>query len=327
MLLLRSPNRRCAAVLAIAAIALVPPVAARAQGGLLGGLKKRATEAVEQRATQKANQKIDDAARKLVDKSFDSMFGGGDDGKSGGKGGSKGGRLGGFSLLPNAPTEDIYDFDAALTYEVVDLSEKKTADQTVLMTLLFNRAGSYSAVKLAPEQRAKDDGELFAIFDVKNESMVMLMNSEKDKASVAYGWKEAKQYSAPPTPQKPSSPGAPVTTRTVPDANPMTFTSLGTRTIAGYKSEGFKGENTDGGAEIWVSRDPRLPSGRMMGTVSALRQTRGVMPSEYPTGLLMEVNSVDKKTGGRGRMTVKSIDVKSKTRIDMSEYPRLGKAK
>jgi hypothetical protein len=193
----------------------------------------------------------------------------------------------------------------------------------MLVTMLLNSDGNYSGTRLSPEKAKKGDGDIFAIFDLKNESMVMLMSSDKEKMSMAYSWKDAKQYSAANAPPK-SSGGAPATTTVSPTAKPMTFSSLGKRTIAGYSAEGYKGENEDGDAEVWVTRDAGLPSGRMLGPSASMRQMRGVMPGSYPTGLLLEVISTDRKSGDKGRMTIKSVDTKSKTRIDMSEWPRLG---
>jgi hypothetical protein len=188
--------------------------------------------------------------------------------------------------------------------------------------MLLNSDGKYSGTRLVPEDTKKGDGDLFAIFDLKNESMVMLITADKKKMSMAYGWKNAKHYGDGLT--EPATGSDPATTVASPTARPMTFTSLGTRTIAGYSAEGYKGENEDGDAEVWVTRDADLPSGHLMGTSASIRQMRGVLPGSYPTGTLLEVISTDRKSGDKGRMTIKSVNSTSKTRIDMSEYPRVG---
>lgn len=294
----------------------------------LGGLRKRAADAVERKANQKIDQKIDEAAQKLVDKSFDSAFGSLDGSSSSSDNSKSGGSSRIFSMLPNAPTEDHYDFDAVFTYEIENMPKgKPSPDDKGLMVMHFNSEGKYTGARMAAANPKKDDGELFAIFDVKNESMVMLMTSDKkEKASMAYSWKDAKQYSAA---QSPSS-GEVVTSGQAGHtsaAKPMTFSSLGKKTIAGYSADGYKGENEDGEVEVWVSKDPKLSYGRMMGASSSMKQMRGVMPGTYPTGMLLEVTSVDRKSGDKGRMTVKSIDTKANVRIDMNEYPRIGKTK
>lgn len=304
------------------------PTDASAQG-ILRGIKKKASDAVERKANQKVDQKIDEAAQKLVDRSFDSVFGdpagggSGADGKSGGSSGSA--RI--FAMLPNAPTEAHYDFDAVFTYEMESMPKgKPSKDGTMLMEMNFNSDGKYMGTRIAPEQSRKDDSEVFAIFDIKNESMVMLLKSESGKASMAYSWKEAQRF-ANARPSAASTPAATAAPTQAPNVKPMTFSSLGKRTIAGYSAEGYKGENEDGDVELWVSNDPSLQFGRMMGASASMKQVRGVMPGNHPAGMLLEVTSTDRKDGDKSRMTIKSIDTKANVRIDMSDYPRIGQTK
>jgi hypothetical protein len=167
---------------------------------------------------------------------------------------------------------------------------------------------------------------VFAIFDVKNESMVMLINGDNNqKSSIAYSWKDAKKYSQPaPT----STTGGVSTVETAspsPNAKPMTFTSLGSKTILGYAVEGYRGENEDGSMDVWVSKDPKLAYGRIMGASASMKQMRGMgTGANYPAGMTLEVSTVDKKSGDKSLMTAKSIDTHANVRVSMSEYPRIG---
>ena len=324
MSVLRSSSRSMRALLFMSlSLALSPFGNAIASAQGIGGFGRRITDAVERKATQKVDEKIDQATQKIVDHSFDSVFGADNTKNSAGKSDGSS-RM--FSMLPNAPTEDHYDFDAVFTYEVENLSKGKTSDDNVLISMHFNSENKYTGTRIAAVNPKKGDGDVFAIFDVKNESMVMLMTSEKDKMSIAYSWKDAKRYAATPEPTTRDVPAAaPPVTATI--DKPMTFSSLGTRTIAGYSASGYKGENENGDVEVWVTKDPSLSYGRMMGASSSMKQMHGVMPGTYPNGMLLEVLSTDRKTGDKGRMTIKSIDTKAHVRVDMSEYPRLGKAK
>ncbi|MEO7362098.1 MAG: DUF4412 domain-containing protein [Gemmatimonadaceae bacterium] len=319
----RLPSLGVALSFAFVASSALVATSASAQ---LGGLRKRATDAVERKANQKIDQKIDEAAQKLVDNSFDSVFGVADGSNKSG-GGKSGGSSRIFAMLPNAPTEDHYDFDAVFTYDIESMPKGKPSnDDKGSMVMLFNSEGKYTGAKMGSANK-KDDAEIFAIFDVKNESMVMLMTSDKkEKMSMAYSWKDAKQYAA----TQPPASGEVVTTTSASSGTPvkpMTFSSLGKKTIAGYSADGYKGENEDGDVEVWVSKDPKLSYGRMMGASSSMKQMHGVMPGSYPAGMMLEVTSTDRKSGDKGRMTVTSIDTKANMRIDMSEYPRIGKAK
>ena len=317
------------AVVLLAASVLARPTLA--QGGLLGGLKKRAGEAVERAASERLNREIDAAAQKMVDRSFDTMFGavgGGAGGTGGGTGGgTEGGKAPRFALLPNAPTEAAYEFDATLTYEIESQPAGKPAGEKALLTMLVRRDGRYMGTRIAPEQRKRDDPELTAIFDVGNESMVMLMQTEKEKTSIAYSWKEAKQYAATTPAATPDAGGSVPSTILTPDGKPMTFKALGRRTIAGREAEGYQAADENGEVEVWVTQDAGLPSSRFMGPAASMRQMKGVLPSAYPAGLLVEVVSTERKSGNRGRMVLRSIDKAARVRVDMQEYPRLGKGK
>lgn len=293
-----------------------------------GGLKKigdRAKEAAERKTEQKINQKIDEATSKLVDKSFNSVFG--DDDNSSGGGGAKksggGSRL--FSMLPNAPTEARYDFTSELTYDIENMPKGKPNGEDLTMTMHFNRDKSYAGARLIQKGKP-NDGAFEMIFDVPNESMVMLFESDTGKFSMAYSWKDAKRYAETAPATAPSGGGSVATTTTRPDPTPLTYTKLGSRTIAGFKTEGYRAEDDKGIVDVWVANDPSLTYGRMMGATSGMKGMRGAMPDAYPVGMLMASESTDKRTGDKTRMTVTSVNNKANVSIDMSKYPKLGAA-
>ena len=311
--------------LAASALVLLATSATPASAQILKKLGDRAKEAAERKTEQKINQKIDEATSKLVDRSFNSVFG--DDKESGGSsksGGSKGGgRL--FSLLPNAPTEATYDFHSVFTYEIEALPKGKSNGEVLEMTMQFNREKPYAASRLMNKQKPSD-GAFHMIFDAKNESMVMLFESDTGKFSMAYSWKEAKKYAESQPATTPSSSGAVATTPVRQDAPLMNYTKLGSRKIAGFDTEGYRAEDESGIADVWVANDKSLTYARMMGATSSMKGMRGAMPDAYPVGMLMASETTDKKTGDKTRMIVTSVNTKANVQIDMSKYPKLGAA-
>ncbi len=301
--------------LSLALGALSAPVAS---AQILRKIGQRATNAVERKTESKVNQKIDQAADRLVDKSFDSVFGD-DTGKNGGKSSGNRGGSSMFKMIPNAPTEDHYDFNVVLTYEIENRPKGGAASDKAEMLMNFSTTNEYAGVKLKAAEPKKGDGDLFAIFDVKNEAMVMLFNSEDGKFSIAYGWHDAVKYadtvSAPKT-----TGGAAGTTTTTANGSTMTWTKIGSRKIAGYSAEGYRGEDDKSVVEVWVSTDASLAFGRLMGATSSMKQLRGSVPANHPVGMLMETNTTDKKNGDKGRMTVTSVDKNASVRINMSDY-------
>ena len=294
---------------------------------ILKKIQQRASDAVERKTEDKINQKIDKAADRLVNKSFDSVFG--DDKTSDGKSSNSSATRGGssmFKLIPNAPTESHYDFNVVLTYEIESSPKGKPSGDKGEMLMNFSTVNQYAGVKIKAAEPKKGDGDLFAIFDVKNEAMVMLFNSEDGKFSIAYGWHDAVKYADTVTAPKTTSTGT-ATTTTTPDGQTMTWTKIGKRTIAGYSADGYRGEDDKSILEVWVSTDASLSFGRMMGATSSMKQLRTNVPANHPVGLLMETNSTDKKTGDKGRMTMTSVDKKADVHINMSDYPRPGNGK
>jgi hypothetical protein len=303
-----------------AALFLLSIPQAEAEGQLGRLLERKAKEAVERKAEAKVDQKIDEMAGKLVDRSFESIFGAeGPEGAAPSGTGAEGGAAtrragaGMFAAMPNAPTEERYDFDLVISYDL-ELTEKgKRSEEMATMLTHYSRSAPYTGTRMTPNDAKKSDGEAFIIFDAKNESMVMLMTSEDGKFSMAYGWKDAQAYAE----------AADATGAKGADAEPVNFERIGTKSIAGYSAEGYRSTTEDGTTEIWVSRDAALAPGRMFGANASMKQMRGIIPDGQPMGALLEVNTLN-KGGDRMVMRATKVDTSARVRIEMSEYPKVG---
>jgi hypothetical protein len=310
----------------VAALLVASASSARAQ--LIRGIGRRAADAVERKAEQKIDRKIDEkieqAADRIVNRSFDAIFGpestGQESKSSGGGGSAAGARL--FSLMPNAPTEAHYDFDVVLSYEVVDSPKSRKAEPDGLMMMHFNSGGQFGGARFTSTDASKKNNEAFIIFDGKNESMVMLFAADEGKFSVAYGWKDAARYVDTNAGKTPSAGTA---TPAEAEADAIRFSKLGTKTIAGYKADGYRSEDEKTIVDMWVSTDASIAYSRMMAASSTMKQMRGTVPSTQPVGMLLETVFTDRQSGDKGRMTAIKIEKNAKVRVDMQEYPRAGK--
>jgi hypothetical protein len=301
---------RISACVAILAAFSTP---ARAQG-ILDRIKKKATDAV----TQKAEDKIDALSQKMVDNSFAALFGdSAGAGAGGGKGGSGGAGLP-FSIGTNAKTESIYSFNVVTTMEI---ESSKQAGKAVLTTL-FNTSEPYVGMKIVSPDDKKANGTAFIVLDSKNQAMVMMMSTDTSKFSMAYGWSEAQKYAPPPSA---STPKEQVNWDTVKVWR--NYSRIGTKNIAGYAADGYRTESPDVNAEVWVSRDRTLGGGGMFGASSGLKQMKGRLPADYPQGMLLQMTSVNNKTGEKVSMTVTNIDTNAHVTYAMSDYPRRGAGK
>ena len=125
----------------ILSLSLAAICAPSAPAQILKKIGQRATDAVERKAESKVNQKIDQAADRLVDKSFDSVFGSDtpSDGKNGAKSSGNRGGSSIFKMIPNAPTEDHYDFNVVLTYEIENRPKGGAATDKAEMLMNFSK--------------------------------------------------------------------------------------------------------------------------------------------------------------------------------------------
>ena len=101
--------------------------------------KKKAADAVTQKAEDKVNSKIDELSQKMVDNSFATIFG---DWASATTGDAKGATSGGgsaghglpFSIGGNAKTESSYTFNVVTTMEIVSSKQDGKAVLTTSST-------------------------------------------------------------------------------------------------------------------------------------------------------------------------------------------------
>lgn len=297
-------------------ISLATPV--RAQG-IFGRIKKKAADALTQKTEDKINSKIDELSQKMVDNSFATIFG---DSVGAATGGGAGGRAGHglpFSILGNAKTESNYTFNIVTTMEIVSSKE----DGKAVLTTLYNTSEPYVGMKIVSPDDKKSNGTAVIVLDSKNQAMVMLMSTDTSKFSMAYGWANAQKYAQSATATATATtPPPPVNWDTVKVWK--SYTKIGTKTIAGYSADGYRMETTDGVGEVWVSHDPALAGGGMFGAGAELKQLKGRVPADYPVGMLLQMTSMDNKTGEKVSMTVTNVDTHAHTTYAMSDYPSIG---
>ena len=332
----------CAALLA----ALATPSHAQ---GILGGLAKKVSDAASQKAQDKVNSKIDEMTQKMVDNSFDAMFGSsekpaaapppaaatggaaaapatGTTTTAGAGGGASTGA--GPSAMPfwtnnDAKTESSYNFNIVTTMEI---ASSKNGDDKAILKMHYNTKEPYTGTLIiSADPKKQQQGSAFVVLDAKNQSMVMLMSSDKSKFSMAYGWSDAGKYASSAPGSASPTPRQQVNWDTVKVWN--NFSRIGSKTIAGYAADGYRMERPDGNAEIWVSHDPRLDVGDMFAANSGLRQMRGRIPDGYPQGMLLQLTGVNTKTGETVTMTVTSIDTNANVTYNMADYPKAGTQK
>ena len=284
-----------------------------ADGQIFNRLKDRAKKAAEDKVEEKLSNEVEKAAERAVEKSWQSIFGE--------EFGSEGDGINvSFTMNSNAVTEEAYRFDVITTMEVETVQKNGNSDGPMIMKMHFNEAESYSGTKFSGEQVDESEGEMFMIYDLKNESMVMLMENEDGKFSFAYDWKQARSLAEDFKEMAPDS-------TTESDQEEMeeweNFEEIGTKTISGLECRGYRSENEDTMMEYWVTEDEDLGIQKMLRINEQTKELKGNVPENYPAGMLMEMIQEDLNSGEKTTMRVTDINRNASVTYIMSDYPAM----
>lgn len=295
-------------VSAFIAIAFLFVTATDASSQVLKRLQQKAQGAVERKVEQKVDEKIEKMADKLVNNSFDAVFG---DMEANADGTPR--RLP-FTMGADVPKEDVYSFDTVVTMEIESFKSNGSSDGKAEMLMHLNDGAQYTGTRISSDDMRKSNSDLFIIYDFKNESMLMLMDSEGSKMSMGYKWTEALSAIQDSI-----------------DANEDInwdeaetwngYKRIGTRTIAGYKCDGYEYEDENATMQIWVTREVEIGWHTMFGANANTKQLKGRIPDEYPYGMMMELTSTSKKNGEKAVMKVTNINERANIRYVMADYP------
>lgn len=287
---------------------LSTPVAAQ----VLKKLQQKATDAVERKLDAKVDEKIDQMADKLVNKSFDAVFGDMEQAKT-----KDGTPI--FTFGENVALESSYRFNTVITMEFEVTSDKGKEKENMDMIMHFTDDGMFSGTRFVSKDKSQDNTDLFIIYDFKNEAMVMLMNSDNEKMSMAYSWKGAVEEVEMADSLKNVDWEA--------TDEWGSYRRMGKKSVAGYSCDGYEYSNEGGKVELWVTRELKDTYYAQFGASTNSKQLKGTVPDAYPYGMLMEMNTIDNTTGEKASMRVTKVDKNANVTYSMADYPRVGAMK
>lgn len=305
-------------------IVLVAVFTSGAEAQIFKKLKKKAQQAFEQKAEEKIDEEMQKAANKMVNNSWDAIFGNmalnGENAELP------------FIFNGNATTEDVYRFNTITTMKITNERSDGSSDPPVFMDMHFNDEAQYTGTAFRGGEMDKAGGEVFIIYDFKNAAMVMLLSSEDGKFSFAYDWQQALDYADETMAQADS-----MASDTAPAPEEINwdevdewngYTKIGTRTIAGYKCDGYRSENTDGNGsmEVWVTRDATHGMANMFKANTNAKQLKGHMPENYPYGMMIEMTAVD-ENGDKTMMEITDVKKNVDVSYTMADYPAINPTK
>ena len=281
-----------------------------AEAQLLKRLKNKAADAAAKKAEEKLAAELERRAQQMVEKSWNSIFGDVEENNEGKTGSPF------FKMNSNVKTEDSYHFNTVTTMKIETVKSDGKSDPPALVEMHFNDEGMYTGSKFSGEDIDRQDGDVFIIYDFKNSSMIMLMNAEDDKFSIAYDWEQSLQQ---------NEMLADNTSQQEIDWQKTEewkgYTKMGTKDIAGYSCEGYRSESDYAITEVWVTREASFGMPAMFQANANAKQLRGKVPSEYPSGMLMEIETKDLESGDKTIMKVTDIKENANVTYTMSDYP------
>lgn len=297
----------------------VIPTSADAQ--LFNRLKDRAKKAAENKVEEKISNEVEKAAERAVERSWNSIFGDGFGSASGDSDGDSGGSFNfPFKMNSNAATEEAYTFQVITTMEIESINQNGSTDEPVQMHMHFSDSGMYSGTKISGEQMEAENGDVFLIYDLKNESMVMLMDSDDEKFSFAYDWGQAKELEEMYSEMEESNatPDEEFESEEWPD-----FERIGTKTIAGVEARGYMAEDEDEYMEFWLADDSQYGIQHILHANSETKAVKGKVPQNYPSGMLMEMVQENRNSGSKTTMRITAIDENANVTYLMADYPSM----
>ncbi len=278
-----------------------------ASAQVLKRLQQKAADAVERKVEQKVDEKIEQLADRLVNNSFDAIFG---DWESNADGTP---RKSPFALGGNVAREDVYSFDTVVTMEIETIKANGASEGKAEMLMHMNNDAQYTGTRFTSDDMRKSNSDVFIIYDFKNESMLMLMDSEGSKMSIGYKWTDALAVIEDEVASE--------------DINWDEtevwngYKNIGTRTISGYSCDGYEYEDDNATMQIWVTRDLDIGWHSMFGANANSKQLKGRIPNDYPAGMMMELTSANKKNGEKAVMKVTDVNKRANVRYMMADYP------
>jgi len=316
-------------------------IAESAHAQFLQRLQNRAQEAVERSVERKIEEevgkRIDSMAERAVDETFDRIFGSiGSSGSSsdGSTTPNQRGRqtsanfLKRFTDASNVTTESEYKFNVVTNMEMETIKGNGQSDGKMNMTFLYNENMSYTGTRITSDELKDTGSDAIIIYDYKNEVMVMMMNADDSKFSIAYNWSETLkdieeqiEYSQTSDYDSSAEDALSNIDRSVTHGELPNFRHLGTKTISGFRSEGYQTKDEYATTEIWVTNEIAYGMDRMFEANRSMPAVGNNLPDDYPSGMIMEMTTIEKETGNKFIMRTTEVNKNSNVVFRMADYP------
>lgn len=289
-----------------------------AEAQFLRGLQDRLVDAIESRVEKNVEDRVmegvEQSAGQAIDQTFASVFGGAGATQNA-DGSTTPSILSRMLDTSNITTEEEYRFDIATTFEMQSFDSQGTPSEAMEMVFHYSEDAPYTGTRIVSGEGA-NTGAAMIIYDFNNSIMLMLMEAEESRFSMAYNWDiaAAEWDTAWELPEDEAS--------AAPGEVPR-FERIGSRSINGYNCEGYRTTDEEQITEIWVTDEIASGMERIFQANRTVPMLNNNLPEGFPQGMLMEMNSENRQSGEKFQMRTKDIDTNSQVSFLMSDYPLL----
>lgn len=291
------------------------------QGGILERAARRATERLEQKAEERIDRKIDekiDQSLDSIESSLETEAGETSAKPASGRENTSQRRMEnllgniGLSTTPVA-LEDKYTFDSYIKMNVKSYDKKgKLKSDGDMVTYIANDGSCLGYEFISGEFEASKSGDRKGVFimDYKNKATIVLSEDGGKRTGIAYGLGDISEWTSETNDEY----GTDESEDTI-VLNPK-FTKTGrTKNILGYRCEEYLYEDEEGRANIWITNEYRA---RTHDAYSTIFNT--MVLAHGGTGMMLESESVDLKSGEKTIMKVTELDTNKKTTFNIGQY-------
>lgn len=220
--------------------------------------------------------------------------------------------------------EDQYNFNSNMIMNIDNYDSEEEEESSIIYTMYFGDNHESFAMRFSGinHETGKDEQSLM-IFDMKNDVMLILTESEDQKNGMAFSF--ASDNLNDDSQDGVISENYDTETLSGDDIDNLnlSFNKTGrTKPISGYSCDEYLWEDETTRAEYWISTDAHFDYSRAYGYMGGLQ----VMASGIAglNGIIMEYNLTDKETDSWSRMVVKEINENTPNTIDVTGFSVIG---
>lgn len=284
------------------AFALCTLAGLSASAQILDRLERRA----KQRANQRIERKIDEKVDKAVDSAFDATENAAKgDGRDKPESDAQSGKLSralmsGAGMTEGADVDAAYEFHHALDMHFENFNRKGKKTDEMEITMMLSKERPVAAMHTQVEGHPGT-----VVIDAEKKLMFTLADTDGQKMGIAFGFDGMDEAEN--------------------DDENVVFTPTGeTKTISGYRCKGYRMENAGDDKTIntvWMTEDARLNWMEIYARMSEQQSGASTsIPSSYPSGTMIMMESVSERSGERSVTTVREIRMDDKNSVNTEGY-------